>query len=143
MARFSKDQPGGAAHYTWENAGDVVDVDDEKVAADLRRIPGFTEVFEPADPAEPEGGKSEPTPRPPVGGPGSSVKAWAKHAASLGHDVPPGMSKAEIIALVDGESGGDPDGDGEGQHDAGDEGEDGQAEPEGGEGEPTPTPVTE
>jgi hypothetical protein len=39
--------------------------------------------------------------RPPKTGPGSSVDAWREYAAAIGHTVPPGAGRKEVIALVE------------------------------------------
>lgn len=44
---------------------------------------------------------SPPGGEPPRSGRGASVKAWRRHAESLGLEVPDGASREEIIAAVD------------------------------------------
>lgn len=39
--------------------------------------------------------------RPPKTGPGSSVDAWRDYAASIGHTVPPGATRKQVVALVE------------------------------------------
>ncbi|MHB8511481.1 MAG: hypothetical protein ACYDCC_04820 [Actinomycetota bacterium] len=45
MTLIRKDQAGAAPGYTWENDGDVVDVAEPELVADLLRIDGFSEVI--------------------------------------------------------------------------------------------------
>ena len=44
MPFIRKDKAGSCPGHTWERDGDVVEVDDVALAADLLAIPGFSEV---------------------------------------------------------------------------------------------------
>ncbi|NUP38162.1 MAG: hypothetical protein HOY76_14395 [Streptomyces sp.] len=49
MPYIRKDKAGSCPGHTWENDGDVVEVDDPVLVADLLEIPGFSEVAPPKD----------------------------------------------------------------------------------------------
>lgn len=53
MPYIRKDKAGSCPGHTWEHDGDVVEVDDVNLVADLLAIPGFSEV---APPHAPEAG---------------------------------------------------------------------------------------
>lgn len=49
MPYIRKDKAGSCPGHTWEHDGDVVEVDDPVLVADLLEIPGFSEVAPPKD----------------------------------------------------------------------------------------------
>lgn len=49
MPYIRKDKAGSCPGYTWEHDGDVVEVDDPHLIAELLEIPGFSEVAPPED----------------------------------------------------------------------------------------------
>lgn len=59
MPYIRKDRAGSCPGHNWEHDGDVVEVDDVNLVADLLAIPGFSEVAAPAKPEKPE--KSAPS----------------------------------------------------------------------------------
>ena len=62
MPYIRKDKAGSCPGYTWERDGDVVEVDDVQLVAELLAIPGFSEVAAPAEPEKPadDGSDEEP-----------------------------------------------------------------------------------
>lgn len=48
MPYIRKDKAGSCPGHTWEHDGDVVEVDDVNLVADLLAIPGFSEVAPPS-----------------------------------------------------------------------------------------------
>lgn len=50
MPYIRKEKAGSCPGHTWEHDGDVVEVDDVQLVAELLAIPGFSEVAAPAKP---------------------------------------------------------------------------------------------